>query len=103
MKLIEINYFILQAMRFKRNPSFKSCWHSQTCHILFLQKIGDIYIIDFLPIRKIHINSAHGKIKVLVLFDIANLSHIHRQTKCPTHLPNIVPITIIINNISWNK
>ena len=66
-------------MRFKRKPSFKSCWHSQTCHILFLQKIGDIYIIDFLPIRKIHINSAYGNIEVLSLIDTANLTEIHRS------------------------
>ena len=101
--LFEIRYFILQAMRFKMKPSFKSCWLARTCHILFFQKIGYIYIIDFIPIRKIHIISVHGKIEVLLLFIIANLSQIHRPAKSMTHLPNIVPITIIINDISRNK
>ena len=102
-KLFEIRYFILQNMIFKMKPSFKSCWLAQTCHILFFQKIGYIYIIDFLPIRKIHIISVHEKIEVLLLFIIANLSQIHRLAKSRTHLPNIVPITIIINDISRNK
>ena len=68
-------------MKFNMKPPFKSCCLAQTCHILFFQKIGYINIIDFLPIRKIHIMSAHGKIKVLLLFVIANLSQIHRPAK----------------------
>ena len=66
-------------MRFNMKPSLKSCFLAQTCYILFFQKIGYIYIIDFLPIRKIHINSAHGSIEVLSLIDTANLTEIHRS------------------------
>ena len=66
-------------MKFKRKPFFKSCCLAQTCHIFVFQMIGYIYIIDFLPIRKIHINSAHGNIEVLSLIDTANLTEIHRS------------------------
>ena len=42
-------------------------------------------------------------IDILLFYAIANLSQIHRPAKITTHLPNIVPITIIINDISRNK